>query len=81
MNLGDQVFPFLSVPLSIEATRKTHAPHKIALLTPILAPASSLARLGKASSARLKASQLALRIDAKIIDFLRHSSFASYLYP
>jgi hypothetical protein len=35
----------------MEATRKTCAPQKIALLTPILAPASSLARLGKASSA------------------------------
>jgi hypothetical protein len=36
--------------------------------------------MGKASSAHLKASQLALRIGAKIIDFLRHSSFASCLY-
>jgi serine/threonine protein kinase len=49
-------------------------------LAPLLAPASSLARPGKASSARLNARQLALRIGVKIIDFLRYSSFASCLY-
>jgi hypothetical protein len=43
-------------------------------------PPPRLPAWARLPSARLKASQLALRIGAKIIDFLRHSSFASYLY-